>query len=150
MYKFFVKILPLAIAGLIFSNCGRRHCGWGHGRGFSDKKADWIVKKVSSKLDFTDKQKAKLVEVKDYFLVQKPKMKARKESMYQLFKKEIAKNRLDEAAMNVAFDEMQKEMTVMRKGLISRFSALHATLDEKQKKEIIEHMTKHHEKCSKD
>ena len=150
MFNIIWKIIPLALVGLMFANCGRRHCGWGHGGGFSEKKADWMVKKVSSKLDLTDAQKAKLVDVKDYFMVQKPRMKARKESMFQLFKKEIEKNRLDEVALNVAFDEMQKEMTVMRKGLITRVAAFHSTLDEKQKKEIVEHMTSHHEKCNKD
>ena len=141
MKKFLILALVFgSVFGLL--NCG----GWHKS---PEKRAEWVVKKISSELDLNDSQKKELERMKGEYLAKRKELKMEiSETDITDFQAIVKKDKLDDAKFDKMIDEKFSKRNEMRKFLQKKFSEFHAILDAKQKEKLSEKlgkmMRKHH------
>lgn len=138
-------LIPFAliagIGSIALTGCGRHHHD-------PQDKADYIVHKISKKMDLNDAQKAKLDEVKQEFLKYHKKHKGEKADMIDRLLTEIEKPEMDPSVLQAMVDEHKAKIDEMAPGIIAKLVEFHATLDNEQKHKLVEKLEKfkkHHE-----
>ncbi len=144
-------IPAILLLGVVFtaSQCRRHYCHMGHHK-MSEKFANKAVKRISSKLDLDDTQKAKLESIKNELMA--------KGKTFKGFRKEVAsevvaqakQDKVDTAKLNQLFDNKQKDMTEMRQLMISKYAEFHAMLKPEQRAKMVKYMEKFQQRCHKD
>ncbi|MDX1960419.1 MAG: Spy/CpxP family protein refolding chaperone [Leptospiraceae bacterium] len=134
MNKLTKLISILSITNLIA--CG----GWHKS---PEDKAKWIVKKISSELDLTDKQKSSLEKMKEEYLAKRKELKfgMSKETQAEILA-QVKSSKPDEKKLDSIFDEEKKKREQMFTFLQKKFYEFHSTLTQEQKNTLAEKMEK--------
>ena len=133
-------ITIISVAAFSITACG-------HHRHNPEEKAEWIVKKVTHKLDLNEDQQTKLKAVSDEFVAHHREHKKTKNAHMETLLKEVRKPELDKEALNGMFEEHQKHMSNLAPKMFDKLAIFHASLDDEQKEELadkLEHFKKHH------
>ena len=117
-----------------------------HKRHTPEEKAEWFVKRVASKLDLNELQKAKLDEAKAVFLRGASERQQQHQMMMDELITQIESEKLDNVKLTGLItghvnERLQELPTVMEK-----LSEFHATLDADQKQKMIKKLKKFKER----
>ena len=134
--KFFIPFAVVAsLTAVTLTACGRHHHD-------PEEKAEWIVHKVSKKLDLNDEQKVKLEAVKDEFMRHHDVHKAHKKEMYDKLIAEVVKPQIDQAVLLEMVDQHKTRVEEIAPGVIEKLAVFHASLNQEQKLELKEKLEK--------
>lgn len=109
-----------------------------------EKKADWMAKKIASKLDLNDAQKAKLSRIKEEVLARMKNESAGREKTGREAIALVKSDRLDAAAVNRIFDEREAAMKRLKPFIVEKIVEFHAMLTPEQRAKLADYMEKHH------
>ena len=139
-------ILPSVIALIIgiatLTACNRHHNN-------PEDRAEWMVHKISKKLDLDDSQKAKLEDVKVELMQHHKEHRANKAEMMDKLLLEVQKPKLDEAFLLDMVNQHKARVEQAAPGVIDKLVIFHASLNTEQKEELVEKLEKfkkHHKK----
>jgi protein CpxP len=130
-------ILFIAGAGLIAMSLGacRRHCGHGYGQ-LKEKHLTYISKKLASKLDLDDTQKAKLEAIKNELVAKMGSFKSMRKDVQLELVSQLKADKFDDQKVNKLLENKEKEWTETRKFLTVKMSEFHALLKPEQRKKL--------------
>ncbi|MDH5719182.1 MAG: Spy/CpxP family protein refolding chaperone [Spirochaetia bacterium] len=138
----------ILISGAISLNCGDgSHKCELHYKGMSENQIEMIAKSLSSKLDLTEEQNKKLVQIKNEIIgnkkdIQPPNKEDFKTKLLQLIKKDkITANELDSV-----FSERQKQHAEHRMFMMKKLAEFHSILTAEQKEKLLKHVEEYKHK----
>lgn len=136
-------------AGLIAMSLGacRRHCGHGP---VSEKHLAYITKKIASKLDLDDAQKAKLEAIKNELATKLGTFKTMRKDVQVEAVNQLKADKFDEAKMNKLFESKEKEWVENRKFFTAKMAEFHALLNAEQRKKLAALIEDRIKACDKD
>jgi len=130
-----------SLTALVLSGCGRHHQD-------PEDKAEWIVHKVSKKLDLNEQQKVKLEAVKTEIMQNYKKHHQNKNQMMDTLLAEIQKPQIDPSVLMGMVNQHQSRVDEVAPGVINKLVEFHASLTEEQKQKLtkkLEKFRKHHQ-----
>ena len=146
----FLKIALISITVLVagtFALNGCAHRGFHRfGGGSPEKRAEYIVDKISDELDLTDPQKAKLNNIKDEVIAKHKSRKDKYEGAFSTLQSEIKKDKMDEKLLLSKIDEFSKDREEMHAFMVSKLVEFHSMLTDEQKQTLIDKMNEMKEK----
>lgn len=125
-----IKMMVL-LAGLVpffFTGCGCLHRG-------PEAKANWAVKRISSKLDLNKEQKAKLESIKNEILAKRQGWQAQGKSLKTDLVAQIRSDKIDQAKVRELVGENASKRE-MREFFIAKFAEFHAVLNPEQREKL--------------
>ncbi len=128
--------VSVLITGLLFS--GALFWGCRHGHGSPEKKAEWIVGKISSELDLTDDQKLEIDRIKDEVLEKFREHRKTRKAMHERVIRLVKSDTLDVDEINRIFDEKEARHREMRPFIIEKIVEFHRILKPEQKEKLAE------------
>ena len=120
-----------------------RHC-WGPS---PDEKAEWVVKKITRKLDLNETQKSALKEVADELLDIKKQMHQQKNQTHKELLAMIKAENLESGRLLDMVETKQKVIDEKAPEIIEKLAVFHSTLNGEQKDKIANHFKKHLSDC---
>jgi len=133
----------LAATAVIFIGAAVMGCGRPH-HPSPEKRADWVVKKVSSKLDLNTDQKAKLNKIKEEVLAKMKEESANREKVGREALTLVKSDKVDAAAVNKLFDEREAAMKRLKPFFVEKIVEFHGMLTPEQRAKLADYMEKHH------
>jgi len=107
-----------------------------------EDKVEWMVHKISKKLDLDDGQKAKLEDVKVELMMHHNQHKTEKaESMERLIR-ELKKPEIDQALLLDFVNQHTTRVEQAAPAVIEKLAIFHASLTAEQKQELVEKLQK--------
>ncbi|MCW8930850.1 MAG: Spy/CpxP family protein refolding chaperone [Gammaproteobacteria bacterium] len=108
-----------------------------------EDKANWVISKISDKLELNENQKTKLVEVKDEALKARAKMQKDKSSHFEQVENMIQSERLNKQEIQLLFKSKTEKLAANAEPVIDKLIDFHADLNNEQKQKIIAFIKKH-------
>lgn len=144
-------IMFVAGAGLIAMSLGacRRHCGHGFGQ-LQEKHLTYISKKLASKLNLDDAQKAKLETIKGELATKLGTFKAMRKDVQLELVNQLKADKFDDQKVNKLFESKEKEWVETRKFLTLKMAEFHAMLKSEQRKKLADLIEDRVKACNKD
>lgn len=134
--KLFISFAIIASLGaLIMSGCSRHHHD-------PAEKAEWVVHKISKKMDLNDEQKIKLEAVKDELMKHHAEHRQQKRMMLDSLITEVQKPELNQTVLMDMVEHHKTMADKLAPGVIEKLAVFHASLDEEQKTELAEKLQK--------
>ncbi len=144
--KILISGLLLMVVGIgvfFMSGCRRHACSF-H-RATPEKRAEWMVKRISSELDLNDSQKKEVNRIKDEILAKKKGYKNDHHQMYEAVLAQVKGESVDEALLNQLFQDKEAQFKEMRGFMISKFAEFHKILTPAQREKLAKKMNEFHE-----
>jgi periplasmic protein CpxP/Spy len=134
----------IAVGGIFLAaGCGRR-CAT------PEKRAEWIVDKIESKLDLSKEQVTEVNKIKDEILAKRDEFKGLHEGLYETMLKEIRSDKIDANSINQLFTAKETKFKELRSFMIAEAAKFHAILTPEQREKLAKEMEKHHkDRCNK-
>ncbi len=146
-FSFIIIFLLVLLGAIVFINgCHRGTGPCSFHRKSSEKKAEWVVKKLSEELRLNDSQEQKLNQIKNEILAKMKNVKGSHEQMFNTFVKKVQSESVDEKVLNQLFEGKEAEFKQMRTFLIAKFAEFHSILEPKRRAKLAELMKKLHRK----
>lgn len=139
---FIIPTVLVLLGTVALTACNRHHHD-------PEDKAEWMVHKISKKLDLDDNQKAKLEDVKVELMKHHKEHRDSKAEMMDKLILEVQKPQLDEALLMDMVNQHKTRIEQAAPGVIEKLVVFHASLNAEQKSEIVEKLQKfkkHHNK----
>lgn len=135
-------LIIVTLSSLVLGGCGR----FSHD---PEERADWMMHRMTKELKLDDNQQTKLAAVKDEFMAMHKKHEAVRERHMDTLIAEIQKPALDQSVLLGLVDEHKARLDEVAPTVIAKLAEFHASLNEEQKKKIVEHLQefkgdKHH------
>ena len=141
--KFIIPAALVFIVGAVtLAGCNRHHHD-------PDDKAEWMVHKISKKLDLDDSQIAKLEDVKVEMMQHHKTHRDNKAEMMDKLILEVQKPKIDQAFLMEMVNQHTSRVEQVAPGVIEKLVVFHASLNSEQKEELVEKIQKfkkHHKK----
>jgi len=140
-------IIPTIVAVVVAATATLTGCNRHHQD--PEDRAEWMVHKISSKLDLDDSQKAKLEDVKIELMKHHKEHRVSKAEMMDKLLLEVKKPTLDEDFLLEMVNQHKSRVEQAAPGVISKLVIFHASLNTDQKEELIEKLEKfkkHHKR----
>lgn len=131
----------IGVVGISLTACG-------HHRDSPADKADWVVKKMTRKLDLNEDQQLKLRDVTDIFVDQRESHRSERSEQFEQVLAQVRKPELDKALLTQMVDNHQQRVAEVSPQVIDKLAIFHASLDDEQKEEIADRLMrfrKHHQ-----
>ena len=128
----------LGLFVLIFGMFGFVSCQ----RKTPQQKADYVVKKVSSRLDLNEAQELKLEKIKVKALAIHARNKSTKEEMFGKVKGMILSDKLDEGEVKDLMSQRRQLIDEVVPEVLPDIIDFHASLNAEQKKDVVKFMDK--------
>ena len=106
------------------------------------QKADYVVKKVSSRLDLNEAQELKLEKIKVKALAIHARNKSTKEEMFGKVKGMILSDKLDEGEVKDLMSQRRQLIDEVVPEVLPDIIDFHASLNAEQKKDVVKFMDK--------
>jgi periplasmic protein CpxP/Spy len=136
------KLITLSVIAVGMLASGALFWGCRHGHGSPEKKAEWIVSKISSELDLTDEQKLELNRIKDEALEKYREHREERKTVHARIVNLITSDTLDVDEVNKIFDEREKKQKEMRPFIIEKIVEFHRILKPEQKEKLVRKLEK--------
>ncbi len=107
-----------------------------------EKRIDHMSAKIASKLDFNDEQKRLLKEITEDMKTEFNQMKSDRKAKLSDIKSLISASDLDQVHVKKMMEERQSKMNQLFDKYFVKVAALHKTLTNQQKQELIETLEK--------
>ncbi|MBX9768343.1 MAG: Spy/CpxP family protein refolding chaperone [Bdellovibrionales bacterium] len=107
-----------------------------------EDRVEHISKRIASKLDFNDQQKALLSDITNEIKNDLREMKTYRESRFNEVEELLNATTLDKARIKARIKEQQEFREAKVDKYLDKVAALHATLSAEQKKEMLEKIQK--------
>ncbi|TAL35343.1 MAG: periplasmic heavy metal sensor [Spirochaetes bacterium] len=130
--RFIAVASVIAVAGLAFAGCAHH---WS-----PEKRADYMAKKIASKLDLNDEQKAKLYAIKDEAVAKFKEERAGHKAMRAEAIALVKKDKVERAEVEKLFSEREEHMKRLRPFIIDKIIEFHAILTPEQRAKAAELM----------
>jgi Spy/CpxP family protein refolding chaperone len=114
-----------------------------------DARADWMVKKISNKLDLTDTQRPKLQAIADYFKAERKANREKHRDTFDFALAQVKADQLDRKAIQARINSRLDDMKQKSPRLVELVAEFHASLTPEQKAEAAEHMEKWRKRFAK-
>ncbi|EMY79347.1 putative lipoprotein [Leptospira weilii serovar Ranarum str. ICFT] len=111
-----------------------------------EKRAEFIVKKITSELDLNDSQKKELYRIKDEILSKRKELKLQGPRIPTDALAEFRQPSLDEKKINKAFELEMNKMTEMRTFMTKKAIEFHAILNPEQRNKLVDLITEFQQK----
>lgn len=108
------------------------------------KRSDFIMKRISKKLNLSESQKLKLIEIRNSVMSKHDSLCPEHGKMFESVLSEIEKETLDREKLNNMFQEKIEKVKQMHPVVLCELAELHAMLSPEQKRKLVELMRKHH------
>jgi Spy/CpxP family protein refolding chaperone len=139
-----IIILLILTGSLIIAGCGRHRFH----RASPEKKAEWVVKKITKELDLDEQQQTKLNQIKTELLDKHKDFKGMHGELFSELRDQISSSQIDQDKLNTLFMEKEDQFREMHTFAISKFAEFHSMLTPEQRNKLVEHMDKFKEKCT--
>jgi len=129
----------IGILGFTLSACGHNHN--------PEEKAEWMVHKITRKLDLNEDQQTKLQAVADEFIQHHRAQRQNKQQHMESLLAEIRKPEIDKAVLTQMFEQHQADIAQLAPRIIDKLAIFHASLDSEQKEKLakkLEYFQKKH------
>lgn len=138
-------VVALLVGMLLIVNCHRRmgHCFF---HASSERRAEFIVKKISKELDLNDQQQTRLEQIKDEIITKKDEFKGVREDLFNAILTQIKSEKVDQDVLNQLFESKETQMKEMRGFMLTKLAEFHQMLEPEQKLRLAEKMEKFHNK----
>jgi hypothetical protein len=138
----------IAVAGSLIGFAGCRHHHSSHCWGPTpEERGEWIVKKVSKKLDLNEAQKGALQDVADQLLAVKKEMHQEQEQIHKEILAMISAEKLNSDRLLEIVESKQKVVDDKAPLIIEKIAVFHSTLNKEQKEKIANQFKKHVPEC---
>lgn len=127
MKKIIYSLLFLGSLPLILIGCDRS----------PGQRADFLVKKISSKLDLDEIQKTKLIELKDAFQQARKRHQADKNAMRSEVKQLLLSDKISENSVKDLIAKKERIVGEEFPVVFAKFQDFHASLSKEQKEEAV-------------
>jgi Spy/CpxP family protein refolding chaperone len=134
-YKSLLIALIIIVGAMSISSCARK---WHT----PEKRAEWMVKKISKELDLNDDQKAKLNKIKDEIMAKRQEFKGMRTEISDEVISQFKSDKIDEAKLNQLFDSKADKMKEMKSFMISKLVEFHSILTLEQRNKFAEKIGK--------
>lgn len=111
-----------------------------------EKRAEFVVKKITSELDLNDSQKEKLYKIKDEILSKRKELKLQGPRIPAEALAEFRQPTLDEKKINKSFELEMNKMTEMRTFMTKKAIEFHAVLTPEQRNKLVDLITEFQQK----
>lgn len=142
-----MKALLLAGAGALLLMGGLLTIGCSgpqrmHGCGSPEKKAEWVVKKISKELKLNEGQKATLTAIKDDLIKKHKELKPDQTVFHDKVKALLLSDNINADQVKRLMDEKRESHAAMKDYLISKIIEFHAILTPEQKQLLVDKLEK--------
>lgn len=140
---FSLGLLAAAVGALGLTACGHR--GFRHHGHDPAQRAERLTKKIASKLDLNDAQKAKLDIVKQEILAHREKGKQEREEAFRTILTQIRSKQLDTGKLQAMMEQRHKRMEEIAPSVLQKIADFHASLTDEQKEKAAQEVEKMHD-----
>ena len=109
-----------------------------------EKKAEWVVKKISSELDLDESQNAKLEEIKSDILAKHQNFGGMKSEIWKEISTQVKSENINEEKLNALFADKEAQFKEMRTYLVTKIAEFHSILTPEQRLKLAEKMNDFH------
>ncbi|MCK5268332.1 MAG: Spy/CpxP family protein refolding chaperone [Spirochaetes bacterium] len=113
------------------------------------EKAEWIVKKISKKLDLNKDQKDVLNNIKDEILAKTGKFRELHKGVLEQLSTQIGKPVFDQNAVNKTLAQKESQFKALRIFMVSKIAKFHSILTPHQRKLLVKKLNYFHHKWMK-
>ena len=119
----------------------------GHwGRPSPERKAKFLVKMLTHKLDLTEKQQKRVNKIKNEILAKRKEFKGVRQEILNGVLSQIKKPKVNEATLNQLLASKEVHLKTMRKFLVSKFAEFHSILTPAQKVKLAKGIKEFHKR----
>ncbi|MBN2090292.1 Spy/CpxP family protein refolding chaperone [candidate division KSB1 bacterium] len=137
-------LLLSIVVGVFFMSGCRRHACTFH-QASPEKRAEWMVKRISSELDLNESQKKEVNRIKDEILAKKKGYHNDHHQIYETVLAQVKGEKVDEVLLNQLFQDKEAQFKEMRSFMISKFAEFHKILTPVQREKLAKRMNEFHE-----
>ena len=136
-------IIGSAVGALIITaGCARSCCS-------HEKRVDWIVSRLESKLDLSEKQMVTVNKIKVEILAKHGEFEGIHEGIHETVLSQVKSNTFDKNAVNLMFDDKEKKLRELKNFFVDKAAEFHAILTPAQREKLAKEMEKfkgHHKR----
>jgi protein CpxP len=114
-----------------------------------EKRADYIVKKITKGLDLNEAQQKQLETTKVEFLAKGQEMRTTHQSMKKELKQQLSSDKIDQTALLKIYADNKLKMDEIVFLFTERLAEFHSTLSPEQKTKLIAKLDKFEKRCSR-
>ena len=131
-------IAVLATAGIIFgAQALRYHYRQSNFRGQPEKRAEYIVKKLTKRLDLTKEQQDKVNKIKDEILARTKNLREDRAMLRQEASTLFKEDKLTKEKVNKFIDKRKSKIDELRPFIVDKIIELHAILTPEQRGKLL-------------
>ncbi len=136
-------IAGIAAIGIFSGGCARQRFACKS----PEKRAEFIVKKLTNNLDLTKEQVEKLNKIKDEILARTKDFKNERKASYNEALALIKSEKLDKSSLTSLIGKREQKWNELKPFLVEKFIEFHGMLTPEQKNKLAEKMEKFHHYC---
>ncbi|MBI2427616.1 MAG: Spy/CpxP family protein refolding chaperone [Ignavibacteriales bacterium] len=108
-----------------------------------EKRAEWIVEKITDELDLTAEQQKTLNAIKEEVLVKHNEVKELRSGVMNDLYSVLDKETIDETELNAMFAQREAKIKELREFAVAKYAQFHNSLTKEQKTKLKEKMEKY-------
>jgi Spy/CpxP family protein refolding chaperone len=136
-----IGLVIILVIAIIFAMGGcRKKFAHGCFHSSPEKKADWVVNKITKELDLNEQQESKLNDIKKEILAKKGEYKNDHRQIFDTVVTEVRKENIDQVKIKMVFEDKHKNMEEMIPFVISKLSEFHSVLTPEQREKLANKM----------
>jgi len=148
-----IKSVLLIVIGTLTLFAGIKSFSHHRGGHFNEarmeKRADYMIKRVSSQLDLNADQIAKLEVIKQELLTNGIPLAKSRGDIADVLLNEAVGTDFDATAVNAVFEQKENDFEQLRSNLVEQVAAFHASLSDEQREKLNKKLAKIKEKRSR-
>ena len=129
----------IAVGSFVFAGYARKFCN-------PEKRAEFIIKKITKKLDLTNKQVETVNEIKKDLLEKRNDFRAVREEIHDDLMEQVKSDSFDKDEVKNILDRKKKKMLGMRNLIIDKAEQFHGILSSEQKEKLVDLIEKFKDK----
>lgn len=135
----FISLIVAALLAMGMTACSHKYDD-------PEERAEWVIHKAKNKLNLTESQEAKLVDLKTTLMEIHKQKKAKHPEMRQQFMAMLDQPTLDQQVLLSKFDEKVAEIRSHLPVVVAKLAAFYDSLDDEQRAKLKKLAEKHHKR----
>ncbi|MBI3005230.1 MAG: Spy/CpxP family protein refolding chaperone [Ignavibacteriales bacterium] len=138
----FASILGIILVGILsFTGCRSRESH----ESYSERRAGWVVDKISDELDLNETQKLTVNRIKGEVLAKRGEFKSLYAGVVDEVLQQVKSDKVDQESINKSFQAREAKLKELRSFVVEKFAEFHSVLTPDQRKQLadkLEHYRK--------